>query len=56
MIVLIGCVLPYIRPLAGPLGFIPLPASFFLFLVEVVVVYLLLVDVVKRRLLRDVAT
>jgi Mg2+-importing ATPase len=51
VIVAIGIVLPY-TPLAGPLGFIPLPALYFLFLVVMTTVYLLLVQLVKRRLMR----
>jgi Mg2+-importing ATPase len=53
-IVLIGFVLPY-TPLAGPLGFTPLPALYFLFLLGMIVVYLLLVELVKRRLMRRYA-
>jgi Mg2+-importing ATPase len=49
-IVLVGLVLPY-TPLAGPLGFVALPALYLLFLLGVVVTYLLLVEVVKRRLM-----
>ena len=51
LIVAIGIVLPF-SPLAGYLGFTPLPALYFLFLVAMTVVYLLLVEVVKRRLMR----
>jgi Mg2+-importing ATPase len=54
LIVLIGLVLPF-SPLAGLLGFVPLPAGFFLFLLGVVVTYLLLVEMVKRRLMRRFA-
>jgi P-type Mg2+ transporter len=50
-IVLIGTLLPY-TPLAGALGFVPLPAIYFLFLFGTVVTYLLLVEVGKRWLLR----
>ncbi|HEX9057227.1 MAG TPA: magnesium-translocating P-type ATPase [Ktedonobacterales bacterium] len=46
--VLLGLVLPY-SPLAGPLGFVPLPPGFFLFLILATAAYLLLVEVVKRR-------
>jgi P-type Mg2+ transporter len=51
LIVVIGIVLPF-SPLAGYLGFTPLPSLYFLFLVAMTVVYLLLVEVVKRRLMR----
>jgi Mg2+-importing ATPase len=51
LIVCIGIILPY-TPLAGPLGFTPLPGLFFLFLAGMVVTYLLLVEIVKRRLMR----
>ena len=54
LIVVLGCVLPY-TPLAGPLGFTPLPALYFLFLAVMVVSYLLLVELVKRRLMRRYA-
>lgn len=49
-IVLIGLLLPY-TPLAGPFGFTPLPAVYFLFLAGTIVTYLLLVEVGKRRLM-----
>ena len=55
LVVLIGAALPFIKPLAGPLGFTPLPAAFFMFLAGVVVTYLLLVDIVKRCLMRSSA-
>lgn len=51
LIVVVGCVLPYM-PLAGPLGLTPLPVLYFLFLAGMVVSYLLLVELVKRRLMR----
>jgi Mg2+-importing ATPase len=51
VIVALGIVLPY-TPLAGPLGFTPLPALYFLFLVVMTTVYLLLVQLVKHRLMR----
>jgi P-type Mg2+ transporter len=50
-VTVLGAVLPY-TPLAGPLGLAPLPARFFLFLAPVVVTYLVIVDVVKRWLMR----
>ncbi len=51
VIVAIGILLPY-TPLAGLLGFKPLPPLYFLFLAGMVVIYLLLVELVKRRLMR----
>jgi P-type Mg2+ transporter len=51
LIVCIGIILPY-TPLAGPLGFTPLPGLFFLFLAAMIITYLLLVEVVKRWLMR----
>jgi hypothetical protein len=48
---LVGAVLPY-TGLAGLLGFTPLPASFFLLLAGLVLVYLLLVEVAKARFYR----
>jgi P-type Mg2+ transporter len=52
LIVAVGFVLPY-TPLAGPLGFTSLPALYFL--VGMVLCYLLLVELVKRRLMRRYA-
>jgi Mg2+-importing ATPase len=49
-VVLVGVLLPY-SPLAGLLGFTPLPTSYLLFLVGVAGTYLALVECVKRRLL-----
>ncbi len=54
LIVAIGILLPY-TPLAGPLGFTPLPALYFLFLVIMTTIYLLLVQLVKSRLMRRYA-
>jgi P-type Mg2+ transporter len=54
VIVAIGILLPY-TPLAGLLGFKPLPPLYFLFLAGMVVSYLLLVELVKRRLMRRYA-
>jgi len=51
LIVAIGIWLPY-TPLAGLLGFTPLPALYFLFLVVMTTIYLLLVQLVKSRLMR----
>jgi Mg2+-importing ATPase len=50
-IVLIGIILPY-TPLAHDLGFVPLPAEYFVFLAIAAVTYLLLVEVAKRVLMR----
>ena len=50
VIVAIGILLPY-TPLAGLLGFKPLPPLYFLFLAGMVMIYLLLVELVKRRLM-----
>src|SRR5215471_3111295 len=46
-----GLLIPF-TPLAGPLGFVPLPPLFFLFLALATVTYLGFVEVVKRRLMR----
>jgi len=45
----VGLLLPF-TPLAGPLGFTPLPLSFFGFLLAATLTYLALVEWVKRRL------
>jgi Mg2+-importing ATPase len=50
-VVAFGVLLPF-TPAARPLGFVPLPVTFFAFLVGVVGVYLVFVEIVKRRLLR----
>lgn len=52
--VAIGVILPY-SPLAAPLGFVPLPAGYLLFVIVTTAVYLLLVEAVKRRLLPESA-
>jgi Mg2+-importing ATPase len=49
-VVAIGIYLPF-SPLAGMLGFTPLPAAYFAFLAVATAAYLLLVEVAKRRLL-----
>jgi P-type Mg2+ transporter len=46
-----GMTLPF-TPLGKPLGFTPLPLSYFAFLVAATLTYLLLVELVKRRLMR----
>jgi Mg2+-importing ATPase len=51
LIVAVAVALPFM-PFAAALGFVPLPASFFIFLILVTVSYLAVVEVVKRRLLR----
>ena len=51
LVVLIGVILPF-TPLAGTLGFVPLPGAFFVFLGGATLTYLVLVEVVKRRLMR----
>ncbi|MGH6657169.1 MAG: magnesium-translocating P-type ATPase [Actinocrinis sp.] len=53
-VVTVGAVLPA-TPLAGTLGFHPLPLGFFLALVLMVVCYLLLIEIGKRRFYRDAA-
>ena len=49
--VAVGIYLPF-SPLAGVLGFTPLPAKYFAFLAVATGAYLLLVEAAKRRLLR----
>ena len=49
--VAIGLYLPF-SPLAGMLGFTPLPGSYFAFVAVATAVYLLLVEAAKRVLLR----
>jgi len=51
LVVLIGILLPF-SPLAGPLGFVPLPGGFFAFLAAVTITYLLLIEMAKRGLMR----
>jgi P-type Mg2+ transporter len=53
-VVAIGMYLPF-SPLAGALGFTPLPARYFDFVAVVTVVYLCLVEVAKRILFRRTA-
>lgn len=50
LVVLVGSALPF-TPLAGPLGFTPLPAGFFVFVASVTCGYLTLVELAKRRLM-----
>ncbi len=51
-VVAIGIALPF-APLANPLGFTALPATFFMFLGAATVTYLALVELVKRRLMTE---
>lgn len=51
LIVLVGVLLP-LSPFASALGFVALPPLYFLFLALAIVVYLSLVEVVKRWLMR----
>src|SRR5712691_6297780 len=50
LMVLIGLGLPF-TPLAPVLGFVPLPGTYFLFLAGATLTYLVLVELVKRRLM-----
>jgi Mg2+-importing ATPase len=50
LIVVIGLGLPF-SPMAGTLGFVPLPWPFFAFLIGATVTYLVLVELAKRRVL-----
>ncbi len=54
-IVAVGLWLPF-SPLAGLLGFVPLPAAYFLFLVAATLIYLGLVEIVKRRVMKPLLT
>jgi P-type Mg2+ transporter len=54
LIVAIGVALPY-SPLARVLGFVPLPGTYFLFLIAATLTYLVLVQSAKRLLLRHIA-
>src|SRR5438093_716524 len=51
LVVAVGILLPFI-PLGTVLGFTPLPGLYFLFLVGMSTTYLLLVELVKRWLMR----
>jgi len=51
MVVGVGMALPF-TPLGKPLGLTPLPLSYFVFLAAATGTYLLLVELVKRRLMR----
>jgi P-type Mg2+ transporter len=50
-VVAIGAALPY-TPVAGALGFAPLPAGYFGFLLAVVGTYLVIVEIVKRKVMQ----
>ena len=49
-VVVVAIVLPF-TPAAAPLGFVPLPGRFFVFLAGIVGAYLACVELAKRRLL-----
>jgi Mg2+-importing ATPase len=51
-IVLIGILLP-LSPIAGKLGFTPLPPVYYAFLAGATLTYLLLVEIAKRILMRN---
>jgi len=51
LVVLIGVILPF-TPLASTLGFVPLPGAYFVFLGGATTTYLILVELVKRQLMR----
>jgi Mg2+-importing ATPase len=51
LIVAVGILLPF-TPLANPLGFTPLPLAYFVLLAGMTLVYLFLVELVKRWLMR----
>jgi len=54
-VVLVGAALPF-TPLAGVLGFVPLPPLYYAFLIGATLTYLGLVEVVKRRLFERAMT
>jgi Mg2+-importing ATPase len=54
-VVAVALALPY-SPFAALLGFVPLPAGFFLFLTAATLTYLAIVEVVKRALMRGIFT
>ncbi len=54
-VVLLSVLIPF-TPLAGPLGFTPLPAAFFLLLLVMLVGYLVLVEIAKFWFYRTAAT
>ncbi len=54
VVVALGLVLPF-TPLAGVLGFTPLPLAYLLFLAAATATYLLMVEFAKRRIMRRFA-
>src|SRR5262249_36157236 len=52
LVVMLGIVIPFI-PQAAALGFVPLPPAFFIFLSVATCTYLVFVEIVKRRLMRQ---
>ncbi len=54
-VVVLGTVLPW-TPLARPLGFVALPAAYFLFLAAATVSYLLLVQLLKAPLMKQLVS
>jgi P-type Mg2+ transporter len=52
LVVAVGMLLPY-SPFAANLGFTPLPGLYFLYLIVMTVIYLLLVELVKRPLMKS---
>jgi Mg2+-importing ATPase len=55
LVVAVGALLPF-TPLAGPLGFVPLSGSFYLFVTVATLLYLMSVQLAKGLLFRDVVT
>jgi Mg2+-importing ATPase len=53
LLVVVGAALLPYTPAGPPLGLEPLPAMYFAFLAIVVLTYLLLVEIVKRRVMRN---
>jgi Mg2+-importing ATPase len=51
LIMAIGAYIPF-SPLAGPLGFVPLPPSFWLFLTATLLCYVALTQVIKSWLVK----
>jgi Mg2+-importing ATPase len=54
-VVVLGIILPF-TPLGSLLGFVPLPATFLLFLVAVAAGYLVVVELVKGRVMRTLSS
>jgi Mg2+-importing ATPase len=53
LVVLVGAILPF-TSLGGVIGFTPMPAAYFVFLIAATSTYLMLVELAKRRLMRRV--